>query len=222
LAAYLTPEISKGRPDLARFLDEPLDPDRGFLDRGNAYANSAVPAPYATVPSWLRRSFFQVLTPRQFGALMYIYMVSNKQGVSFALTEQIMADLGIRKRDTIAEALNALIDLGFLLHKRMRVALGRDALRSVYQRPATEFTLLRLLEKKLIDGSLYATDERATRSSPGMSEKAVLTGLTALTSDSRAVHDWNEIEDDPEKSAALKALLTRSLAKKQRAHDAID
>lgn len=195
--------------------EERLNAESGLLDPANAYANSDVPAPYATIPSWLRRCVFQVLSPREFTVLVYTYMCENRWGISFALTEQVMSDLGIRKRETISQALESLIEKGFLLHRWTRVELARAIVkRHVYQRPATEHTLLRLLEQGLIDGSLYPTNDKG--GSRAFSDTSVTVGLTSLTHDRRAVLDWNEEKDGDQKQRLLEDLLRKSLNDKSR------
>lgn len=195
---------------------EPLDPNSGYIDAANAYAKADVPAPYATIPSWLRRCIFQVLTGREFSTLIYVYMCENKNGVSFTLFEQAMGDLGVKKRETITEALASLVNKGFLLHRRMPVALARIAVRNVYQRPATEYTLLTLLQKNLVDGSLYPTESKAARTSRQYSDrKVVIAGLTGLTGERSAVLEWDAEIKDEKKRDILIDLLDRSFKREK-------
>lgn len=96
---------------------------------------------------------FHVLNPRQVSMFVYLTMLSEATGACHPTIEQIRDDLGLYSASMVFEALAILEDLGFITRERQSFP-GVRAKRNVYRRTACEFTLIRLLERNLIDGEL--------------------------------------------------------------------
>ena len=96
---------------------------------------------------------FHVLNPRQVCMYLYLTMLSDDTNECHPTIEQIRDDLGLYSGSMVFEALATLEDLGFITRERQSFP-GVRAKRNVYRRPPCEFTILRLLERNLIDGEL--------------------------------------------------------------------
>ncbi len=96
---------------------------------------------------------FHVLNPRQVCMFLYFTMLSQDNGECHPTIEQIRDDLGLYSASMVFEALAVLEDLGFITRERQSFP-GVRAKRNVYGRTPCEFTILRLLERGLIDGTL--------------------------------------------------------------------
>ncbi len=99
---------------------------------------------------------FHVLNPRQVCMYTYLTMLTNGDGTCHPTIEQIREDLGLYSSSMVFEALAVLEDLRFITRER-RTFPGTRAKRNVYGRPPCEQTVLRLLERKAIDGELRPT-----------------------------------------------------------------
>jgi DNA-binding PadR family transcriptional regulator len=109
--------------------------------------------PLAPIPAWWSGFLFQVLNPRQVCMFVYLTMICDARGECQPTIEQIRDDLGLFSTSMVFEALSALEDLGLITRER-RPFPGARAKRNVYRRPSCEATVLRLLERELIDGRL--------------------------------------------------------------------
>ncbi len=96
---------------------------------------------------------FHVLNPRQVSMYLYLTMLSEASGECHPTIEQIRDDLGLYSASMVFEALATLEDLGFVIRERQSFP-GVRAKRNVYRRTACETTILRLLQRELIDGEL--------------------------------------------------------------------
>ena len=96
---------------------------------------------------------FHILNPRQICIYLYLTMLSESDGECHPTIEQIRDDLGLYSASMVFEALATLEDLGFIVRKR-RSFPGVRAKRNVYKRTLCEFTILRLLERGLIDADM--------------------------------------------------------------------
>lgn len=84
---------------------------------------------------------------------VYLTMLSEANGECHPTIEQIKDDLGLYSASMVFEALAILEDLGFITRERQSFP-GVRAKRNVYRRTPCEFTLIRLLERNLVDGEL--------------------------------------------------------------------
>jgi hypothetical protein len=110
--------------------------------------------PFTEIPAWWTGFVFHVLNARQISLYLYLCMLLDAEGLCAPTVEQIRQDLGL-SGSIVFGALGALTERGFILRQRLYLASLRSR-RNVYQRPACEFTLLRLLEAGMIDGELRA------------------------------------------------------------------
>ena len=109
--------------------------------------------PAAALPAWWSGFMYHVLNPRQVCMYLYLTMLSQNNGECHPTIEQIRDDLGLYSASMVFEALAALEDLGFITRERQSFP-GVRAKRNVYRRTPCELTILRLLERKLIDSTL--------------------------------------------------------------------
>jgi DNA-binding MarR family transcriptional regulator len=165
---------------------------------------------------------FRVLTPRELSVYFYLCSMFGDTGTAYPLTAQIARDLGLSNRSTVKSAIERLIAAGFLLRHRVQVGEGKE--RTVYQRPAMESTLIKLLDEGAIDGWLLvpspaaADDDESGSKRPARHrhEVAVVKGLRNLTGLHAAVDRYAPIVDPERKEMALRWLLDRSLAERRR------
>ena len=87
---------------------------------------------------------------------LYLTMVDEDDGLCCPTIEQIREDLGLYSTSMVFGALSVLEDL-WLVKRERRTFPGTRAKRNVYTRPRCEQTLLRLLERGLVDGNLRPT-----------------------------------------------------------------
>ncbi len=99
---------------------------------------------------------FHVLSARQVTLYMYLNMLGDATGVCHPTSRQIQQDLGLSSLTSVFEALSALETRGFILRQRRSIP-GHASRQNVYQRPACEYTILRLLQDDLLDESLCPT-----------------------------------------------------------------
>jgi hypothetical protein len=125
---------------------------RVVIDPRNAFDDEC--APFTEIPAWWSGFVFHVLNARQISLYLYLCMLLDAQGTCAPTVEQIRGDLGL-SGSIVFGALGALDAAGFILRQRRYLASLRSR-RNVYQRPACEFTVLRLLETQKIDGDLRA------------------------------------------------------------------
>jgi hypothetical protein len=134
--------------------------------------------PLAPIPAWWSTFLFHVLNPRQVCMYLYLAMLTSTSASCHPTIEQIREDLSLYSTSMVFEALAALEDLNFIERER-RLLPGSRAKRNVYRRPRCERTILRLLERGLIDGSLQATSRQGTPR-PSESEQLVARGLASI------------------------------------------
>lgn len=96
---------------------------------------------------------YHVLNPRQVSIYLYLTMLACESDVCHPTTKQIRNDLRLSSLSIVFGAISALEHYGFLLRERRKLA-ELNSRRNVYQRPACEFTVMRLLELGKIDGLL--------------------------------------------------------------------
>ena len=125
---------------------------RVIIDPHNAFDDEC--APFTEIPAWWSGFVFHVLNARQISLYLYLCMLLDGEGLCAPTVEQIRGDLGL-SGSIVFGALGALDAAGFILRQRRYLAMLRSR-RNVYQRPACEFTVLRLLETGKIDGDLRA------------------------------------------------------------------
>jgi len=117
------------------------------------YGNTALaPPPFVAIPSWWRRFAFRVLSARELSVYLYVCTLLKKDGLAYPSHAQIANDIGGMSSDTIARAMKRLTYCGLLIRNTQRIS---NFQRTVYQRPAPEFTLIRLLETSEIDARLF-------------------------------------------------------------------
>lgn len=120
------------------------------MQYGNIAASPT--APFFAFNSWWRRFVFQILSPREIVIYIYICSLLGRDSLAFPTQTQIAHELGIKSLDIVAKAVRRLTLLGFFIHNTQQV---KGFQRTVYQRPAPEFTLIRLLDAKAIDSKLF-------------------------------------------------------------------
>lgn len=108
----------------------------------------------------------------------YLAMISDADGVCQPTIDQIREDLGLYSTSMVFEALSALEDLCFIKRERQTLP-GSRAKRNVYRRPPCEKTILRLLEREIIDGYLHPVG-RSDLPAATESRELVVEGLRAL------------------------------------------
>lgn len=163
------------------------------------YGNAALaPAPFVALPSWWRRFIFRTLSAREITLYVYVCTLLSKDGLAYPSYAQIANDVGGRlSSDTIARAMKQLTHYAFLIRNTQRIS---NFQRIVYQRPAPEFTLIRLLETNAIDERLYPcgkeneifVDELDT------TESAVQLGLRSLLEQQYAEYVNSPARNTPE------------------------
>lgn len=120
------------------------------LDPANVFDTAA---PLVGMPAWWRTFIFQILNSRQLCVYFYLIMCMDSAPVCSPTTEEIAADLGLLSSTMVYEAINVLEHYGLILRSRRSMQNARTR-RNVYQRPAIEYTLLRLLHQYEIDEHL--------------------------------------------------------------------
>lgn len=125
---------------------------RLIIDPHNAFDDEC--QPFTEIPAWWSGFVFHVLNARQISLYLYLCMLLDAEGTCAPTVEQIRQDLGL-SGSIVFGALAALDSFGFILRRRTYLASLRSR-RNVYQRPACEFTVLRLLELGKVDGDLRA------------------------------------------------------------------
>ncbi len=151
-------------------------------DGGNQYRPAE---PFFTVPSWWRRFVFTVLTPREWMVYGYVCCHTDPNGVAYPTYVNIRADLNISNKSVIARALSNLVSKGFLLQSSEAPLDNHKHPRNIYQRPAVEYTLWRLITAGYVDGELRPLIPRPTRASAKGAKShwnggAIRHGLAAL------------------------------------------
>jgi hypothetical protein len=153
---------------------------RGDL-RPVQYCNqfTVAPAPFFIVPSWWRRFLFRVLSPREVVIYFYICSLLDKSALAFPSQSQIANEMGIASSDIVARATRRLVHLGFFIRNVQRI---RYLNRTVYQRPAPEFTVLRLLDENVINADLFprGKERESLNDELDTTESAVIYGLRNL------------------------------------------
>ena len=122
-----------------------------LIDPANSYTDDC--RPNAEVPAWWSGFLFHVLNPRQLSLYLYLCMLSRNSGVCHPTANEIRDDLNLASGTIVFDAISALERNGFILRER-RVVPELNSRRNVYQRPACEYTVLRLLELGKLDGEL--------------------------------------------------------------------
>ncbi len=125
-----------------------------IIDPDNRFSNEC--KPYAEIPAWWSGFLFHVLNTRQLSLYLYLSMLSGESGVCHPTTKQIRQDLGLASLTIVFDAMAALEDAGFILRQRRNIE-ALNSRRNIYQRPACEYTILRLIRMGRIDGLLRPT-----------------------------------------------------------------
>ena len=182
------------------------------IDPENVFDARAVPAPYFVLPSWWRGFIFKVLTPRQLAVYLYLCTLFDQNGVAYPRAAQIMRDLGLKNRNTLATAIEHLEFLGFIITAKRRLDRERKIKRTVYQRPSIEYTLRQMIEANTIDANLAPTNSPQPLDQGQI--KATLLGLRNLTKLPKWIQRYASIKNRHEKRAALLKILDRSLQRR--------
>jgi hypothetical protein len=161
----------------------------------------------ALIPAWWSAFLFHTLNPRQICMYVYLAMLSDPNGTCDPTIDQIREDLGLYSSSMVFDALAALDDLGFIARERQVVA-GTRSRRNRYRRPPCETTLLRLLERKKVDGNLYPSNPPRPPASPE-SQALIEEGLRQILGDG---YDGYASANEDRKRDVLVALLKSALA----------
>jgi len=150
-----------------------MSPWDDFVDPEEARAESLVFDPgnqfgtrkgdrglFFAIPSWWRGFLFHVLTASEFMMYGYLCAQMSKRATAFPTGEHFKRDLRRSTNTTVYRLVNSLEHLGFVLKKQHAPLRKVLTQRNLYQRPAPEFTLLRLLELGLIDGDLLPVPQQ--------------------------------------------------------------
>jgi biotin operon repressor len=176
---------------------------------GNQWGRDKEIAPYLVIPAWWRRFIFHILNPRSITVYLYLCSLMDPNAICYPSLDQIAEDLGLTKqpiRDAIAE----LEEKGFIIAGAEPYngrVLGK---RVIYQRPAPQSTIKKLITAGIIDGDLFPThiktrDAKVVKSS----QDVVAAGLKRLLGpDYFAAYDLQE-EPGLRKTAMLLALDAR-------------
>lgn len=174
--------------------------------------------PFYTVPAAWRRFVFQVLSTREFAIYHYYLSIMDPDGLAFPAVDQIAVDMAFKDKDAIRRAVKRLVDLGFLLAPdsadRTNHKIGK---RPLVQRPCPQYTLKTLLEKNVIDGSLYPVANAVRSDHERASDKLVNAAIKTLLEDSAngselvAAYRHAQEIDDEEHSERLKRVLEACL-----------
>lgn len=105
------------------------------------------------IPAWWSGFLFHVLNPRQISMYVYLMMLSDEDGACHPTIEEIRKDLGLLSTTMVFESIAVLEEYGFFVRSRESLPESRSR-RNVYRRTACEYTILRLLETKRVDGDL--------------------------------------------------------------------
>jgi hypothetical protein len=190
-----------------------MDNERLVFDPGNVWGSDLKTAPFFVIPSWWRRFLFRVLSARNFAVYAYVISVCDRNGIAYPSPEQIASDLDVKSRVIVNRALDDLVDLGFLLRTEERVRIRRAMKRTVFQRPAPSFTLLRLLQKGLIGGDLFPPDTSEDAHELDFSQSAVELGLKNMLERDA----FNRYQSASDKKKALEEALTLDLERRRAA-----
>jgi predicted transcriptional regulator len=162
-----------------------IDNSRLVFAKGNQWVKEKDSAPFFGLPAWWRRFMFQLLTPREVTVYLYLCSVMDPNAVAYPTVDQIAEDMAIKSRSVIVEALNRLIEMGFLLRGAEPYNGRVMGKRVVYQRPLPHYTILKLLELGLIDAELYPTANQTRKDElTKASDEVVRAGLRRLLGDS--------------------------------------
>jgi biotin operon repressor len=162
---------------------------RGHVLPVQAENRSPVPAsPFFAIPAWWRRFLFQILSPRELAVYFYICSLLGRDSLAYPSQTQIAQEVGISSLDTIAKAIKKLTGSGFLIRNTQQI---KGFQRTVYQRPAPEFTLIRLLDAKLIAYDLFPFDTDPDRFNDELDTTAgaVALGLKNLLGEAVATYE---------------------------------
>lgn len=124
-----------------------------IIDPLNIFSRDPGCSPLTIVPAWWSAFFFQILNGRQVSLYLYLSMLMSDTHVCHPTTFQIATDLGLSSSTMVFEAMNVLEENGFILRAR-RTLPHLGSRRNVYQRPSCEYTIMRLVRQKRIDGRL--------------------------------------------------------------------
>jgi hypothetical protein len=166
--------------------------------------------PLAPIPAWWSGFLFHALNPRQVCMFTYLTMIADHEGTCSPTIEEIREDLGLYSTSMVFEALAVLDDLCFIIRER-RTFPGSRAKRNLYRRPPCESTLLKLLERNVIDEHLRPLGNHAA---PAAAEARALVreGLQDLLGDRFPRYD----EAAPEnKRATLVEILQKLLDERE-------
>lgn len=146
---------------------------------------------FTAVPNWWRPFLYRVLKPNELAIYLYICSYAQKPGIAYVSLREMQRDFGLTNRHELIAATRELVRLGFLLLEKGRVAKSRtEHDRNIFQRPSMTHTLLRLLERGVIDGEFRVTSlgkRRTGRTSPkaptragSFIDKTLLRGLAGI------------------------------------------
>ena len=156
-----------------------------------------VPPPFFAIPSWWRRFLFRILSPRELAVYLYVCSLLDKNSLAFPTQNQIAYEMGISGTDAVARAVKRLVRLGFLIRNTQYVS---GTQRTVYQRPAAEFTLLCLLDEKAINNELFpgGKEPEIFNDDLDTTESAVALGLQSLLGRDAYDHYVSNMREKPD------------------------
>ena len=183
------------------------------FDPGNQFGSLVEAKPYFGIPSWWRPFIFRVLSQRDLSVYVYLCSMMDVHDVCYPTTEQIRDEIGVDSPTTLFTALGNLESLGFVMRRRKKLP-GRAYRfqRNIYQRPAPEFTLLKLLEMEKVDGDLRPILP-ISKLPHGEPDTAVATGLRRLLGGT-AYAEYDRVADD-NKTYKLRVLLQTRLEERR-------
>ena len=164
----------------------PVNNSRLVFALGNQWRKEKDAAPFFGLAAWWRRFMFQILTPREIGVYLYLCSVMDPNAVAYPTVEQIAEDMAVKSRSVISNALDRLVETGFLLRGDAPYQGRYMGRRVVYQRPLPHHTILELLKLGLIDEDLYPTANKTrNRELTKSSDEVVRAGLRRVLGQER-------------------------------------
>jgi hypothetical protein len=183
-----------------------------ILDPGNQFRASDAP-PYFIFPNWWRRFIFVILSAEELRLYCCLCTYFDSHSIAYPLRKHLANETGVSEQVIVA-CLKRLKQLGFILSAKQLIqrTFSEPIKRTVYQRPAPEFTLLQLLSADEIDEDLYPVKYPTVDAK--LSEAAVDVGLRRLLGPEK-YPIYSYIADRLEKRSILRDALTKSLNRRR-------
>ncbi len=159
----------------------------------------------AAAPPWWRTFLFRVLTGRQLTVFMYLLTCMDGSDECHPTIEEIRTFVGLNRQTMIFDALSALDRLGFIVrYPRMLPSTGGR--RNLYRRPPHEYTVLKLVDKKILDTQLRVRHHESSYTPEIMEELDA--ELRAMLGEQYAAFG---VADETERRGSLMSVLAKKV-----------